>query len=431
MNDAPPNDSATQSGHPGTDSFFDNLRRIDMRRSEDGWIGGVAAGIAHRLGLDPIVIRAGFVLLGLVFGIGLLVYLAAWLLIPDTRDRTHLERAMREGDGTSIVLLVFAVIVAFSSLPWWGGDRGFYGGWGGWWFVGLLLLSLLFWGGWTAWERREAPGSMSRMTGSTGPTSPPPPPPGTPGTPGAGAQTGGPTYTGHPGPAPAGPSGPTAMPPVAPAPRPKRRAGGAVAGLIATGLALVTYGSLDWAARTYDWPGSHYVIAVAGTLAVLGAVVLVLGLAGRRSGFPGFLAGMALFVTAVTAPLPENISFVGGVGDREWTPTAVTELEPFRLGIGEGSLDLRGLDLTELDGEEVVASVGIGQLNVIVPEEMTVRVRANSAVGAVNLRESDFGVPDRSTGGAGVSEDRLLGTGEPDLVLDLNVGVGEINLERN
>jgi phage shock protein PspC (stress-responsive transcriptional regulator) len=440
MNDAPPGgSSATQGGHPGTDSFFDSLRRIDMRRTEDGWIGGVAAGLARRLAIDPLVVRAGFVLLGLFFGFGVLLYLLAWLLVPDTRNQTHLERAMRQGDGTSIVLFVITVLVAVSSLPWWGDD----GWWGGWWFGSLLLLALIVWAVWSLWERRSDAGPVG-SAGTAGMTStPPPPPPGAAGGPAAGpsyaASTGTaggyPTGPGSPPPGPAAPYAavpPTPPPPPAP-PRPRRRSGGPMAGLLATGLALVTYGSLTWAGDAYDWPGNTYVVAVAGTLAVLGLFVLVLGLAGRKGGFPGFLAALALVVTAVTAPLPETLNLSGGVGDRVWAPTTVAELdrEPFRLGVGEGTLDLRGLDPDELDGQEVVASVGIGQLVVIVPEDITVRLRASSAVGNIDIDPSDFGEPTRSVSGAGVSEDRVLGAGEPDLVLDVSVGLGEVHVERN
>lgn len=437
MNDAPPGgSSATQGGHPGTDSFFDSLRRIDMRRTEDGWIGGVAAGLARRLAIDPLVVRAGFVLLGLFFGFGVLLYLLAWLLVPDTREQTHLERAMRQGDGTSIVLFVITVLVAVSSLPWWGGD----GWWGGWWFGSLLLLALLVWGVWSLWERRSDSGATGSTT-AAGMTGPPPPPPGAGGGPAAAAAP----YAGATDPAAGFPAGPGTPPPGAgapfatapptpppPPPRPRRRSGGPMAGLLATGLALVTYGSLTWAADTYDWPGNTYVIAVAGTLAVLGLFVLVLGLAGRKGGFPGFLAALALVVTAVTAPLPETLNLSGGVGDRLWTPDTAAELErPFRLGIGEGTLDLTGLEPGEFDGREVEASVGIGQLVVIVPEDITVELRANSAVGGVEIDAEELGVPRRPVSGLGVGETRVIGPGEPDLVLVLDVGLGNVKLERN
>ena len=57
-----------------------------LRRSpHDRVLGGVCAGIAHRLGVDPLLIRIAAVVLGLVSaGAAVFVYLAAWVLMPHT-----------------------------------------------------------------------------------------------------------------------------------------------------------------------------------------------------------------------------------------------------------------------------------------------------------------------------------------------------------
>ena len=44
-------------------------------------LAGVCAALAARTGLSPFLVRVGFVLFGL-FGIGELVYLVLWVLIP-------------------------------------------------------------------------------------------------------------------------------------------------------------------------------------------------------------------------------------------------------------------------------------------------------------------------------------------------------------
>jgi phage shock protein PspC (stress-responsive transcriptional regulator) len=44
-------------------------------------IAGVCAAIADRLGMSRTLVRIGFVIFGLV-GVGELVYIALWLLIP-------------------------------------------------------------------------------------------------------------------------------------------------------------------------------------------------------------------------------------------------------------------------------------------------------------------------------------------------------------
>lgn len=70
-----------------------------LRRSRsDRVLGGVCAGIAARLDVDPLVVRAPVVVLGLLSGgTALLAYLLAWALIPagDGADPAPADRAVR------------------------------------------------------------------------------------------------------------------------------------------------------------------------------------------------------------------------------------------------------------------------------------------------------------------------------------------------
>ncbi len=56
------------------------------RDTQRGVFGGVAAGFAEYLDVDPVLVRLGFVLLAFVHGIGVLFYLACWVVVP-RRDR--------------------------------------------------------------------------------------------------------------------------------------------------------------------------------------------------------------------------------------------------------------------------------------------------------------------------------------------------------
>ncbi|MDQ2755705.1 MAG: PspC domain-containing protein [Actinomycetota bacterium] len=91
------------------DRFFGSLHRSQVTRSPQGMIGGVCAGLAERLDLSPTVVRAVAVVLALL-GPAAGLYLLAWLLLPDRQGNLHLERALRRGDTTSVVLLVVAVL---------------------------------------------------------------------------------------------------------------------------------------------------------------------------------------------------------------------------------------------------------------------------------------------------------------------------------
>jgi phage shock protein PspC (stress-responsive transcriptional regulator) len=79
-------DTAPADSAPGA-----STRGAALRRPADGrLIGGVAAGFAQYLGVDPVLLRLGFVVLALVGGAGLPLYLAGWLLIPDETSGTSL-----------------------------------------------------------------------------------------------------------------------------------------------------------------------------------------------------------------------------------------------------------------------------------------------------------------------------------------------------
>ncbi len=46
-------------------------------------LGGVAAGVADYFGVDPTLVRVGFVALAFLGGLAVPLYLAGWALIPD------------------------------------------------------------------------------------------------------------------------------------------------------------------------------------------------------------------------------------------------------------------------------------------------------------------------------------------------------------
>ena len=55
-----------------------------LTRSREGrWLGGVSAGLGAYFDLNPMVYRIAFAALALAGGTGILLYVAAWLVIPD------------------------------------------------------------------------------------------------------------------------------------------------------------------------------------------------------------------------------------------------------------------------------------------------------------------------------------------------------------
>lgn len=58
--------------------------RKKLYRSQSEWvIAGICGGIAERYGIKPWLVRAGFIVLGLLNGLGVLIYLIMWLVVPD------------------------------------------------------------------------------------------------------------------------------------------------------------------------------------------------------------------------------------------------------------------------------------------------------------------------------------------------------------
>ncbi len=55
------------------------------RNVQEGVIGGVAAGIAEYLSVDPVIVRILFVLTAM-FGMGFLIYLIFWFMMPVKKE---------------------------------------------------------------------------------------------------------------------------------------------------------------------------------------------------------------------------------------------------------------------------------------------------------------------------------------------------------
>ena len=56
------------------------------RSKKDEMIGGVCAGIAHYFNIDPTLVRLAFAAILLIFGSGILAYIACLIIIPREPD---------------------------------------------------------------------------------------------------------------------------------------------------------------------------------------------------------------------------------------------------------------------------------------------------------------------------------------------------------
>ncbi|MEU4384432.1 PspC domain-containing protein [Promicromonospora sp. NPDC023805] len=115
--------------------FFASIRRGLFPRSEQRWVGGVAGGVAERIGWDPLLVRGILVVSFFLGGLGLILYGIGWALLPERDGRIHLQEATR---GNFDVAMLGSVAVFLTGFAW--------GGPSGWWDDnGWEWLAFLFW----------------------------------------------------------------------------------------------------------------------------------------------------------------------------------------------------------------------------------------------------------------------------------------------
>ncbi len=124
----PPPGPAAESG------FFIWLRGIQLPRRA-GWLGGVCAGVAERIGIDPLIVRGIVVVLAVVGAPVALLYAVAWFLLPDENGLIHAQELGHGRVTRALPGIVAIFLVSFLPLT-----QGF-------WYAGALYWSNLDWFG--------------------------------------------------------------------------------------------------------------------------------------------------------------------------------------------------------------------------------------------------------------------------------------------
>jgi phage shock protein PspC (stress-responsive transcriptional regulator) len=134
-----------------------------LTRPKDGrWVGGVAAGLGAYFDLSPTLYRIAFAVLSLAGGTGILIYLVAWLVIPEEGAaqsiaeeelRKHRDRPRRL---IGVAILAFAGIVILSEARIWPSPGNLWLG------VVIVLFAIAWWrlGPTSRSRRRIALGSI-------------------------------------------------------------------------------------------------------------------------------------------------------------------------------------------------------------------------------------------------------------------------------
>ncbi|MEA2123801.1 MAG: hypothetical protein QOI80_583, partial [Solirubrobacteraceae bacterium] len=147
---------------------------------------------------------------------------------------------------------------------------------------------------------------------------------------------------------------------------------------------------------------------------------------GLRGGARWLVVPALLLAIPASVVSAADLRLEGGVGDRNYRPASVSDLRPmYRLGVGELNLDLRDVTFERSQQIDLAVRVGVGDLEVTVPDGVCVQTTAHAGVGELDLLG-------RSSDGIDVDDDRggAAAPGQPVLRLHLHGGVAAVRVDR-
>lgn len=412
---------ATERSRPaGLGDFEETLKDFwatRPRRPRRGRkVAGVAAGIAGRYGVDPVLVRVAFATATIFGGVGVSLYVLGWLLFPAEGDEVSPVEALF-GRGRSSTSRAFTIVLAVALLPLTGWALG-----GGWFDGGSLLAAALLVAALYLLHRGRGQEFRPPVTEATGPTaafattSTPSPSSGTTESPSGWDPLGAdPLAWDLPGPRPA--------PPAAPPPAPTRRRNTKV-GITAFAVALLVAGAgVALGAMGVVWFSPPHVIGL--TLSVLGLGMVTGAFLRGGRGLIALAVPLSIVGLATTAvPLP---SYQGGFGDIEATPRTAAEVQPvYQHTAGNIQLDLTDLTRTDVVSTELLN--GAGSTTVVVPADADVQYTCEVNLGDIDcLGHISRGTHPPTVSGADFGAD---GPGGAHITLKLSSGAGRVEVNR-
>jgi phage shock protein PspC (stress-responsive transcriptional regulator) len=190
--------------------------------------------------------------------------------------------------------------------------------------------------------------------------------------------------------------------------------------LVAIGLAIAAFlvGASAWMTAT-----GHGTI-VAAVVIALGVAMIAFAFAPevRRRSTPLMLSAALVLGIPAGAIAAADIDFDSSIGERNYTPSTLTDLHPdgYELGTGQLVVDLRDLPWTEGQTIPISAHLGIGQMIVSAPSNVCVVGRADGKAGELVVAGQVS---------HGIDPDVDLGTATtqaPRLQLDADIQLGQM-----
>jgi phage shock protein PspC (stress-responsive transcriptional regulator) len=366
-------------------------RRL-VRVDEGRWLGGVAAGLGRYFDVNPLVYRIAFAALALAGGTGLLLYLAAYLVMPGEHDEDSIAVEALRGHRdhpwllVGVGLLVFGALFALSEARFWPGT-------GNLWLTALLVGAALVW--WHVSQRGESPRAAAI------PEAPPEPE------------------------SPADPDTETTA--VQPPQRQQKqwkppKKPSLFAPVVGALLAAAGFFGLLAVLDVYD---VDLAVALASGVLLVGAAIAFGAMTQRRVGGLVFLGVLLLGAFGIAAVTPVSIS--AGIGEKNEHPLTPAALDStYELGMGSLELDLSDLKLPDGAAREVDARAGMGRIVITVPEGFALEIDAHAGAGQVDVlgAQDDGFDAQRTISIPGPTPNAPL------LDLEADIAMGDIDVQR-
>jgi phage shock protein PspC (stress-responsive transcriptional regulator) len=190
-----------------------------------------------------------------------------------------------------------------------------------------------------------------------------------------------------------------------------------VAARIAIGVVLLALAVGGFAAAA---AGS----AVGGGIVISGLIIACgIGLVGGafRGGSRWLIVPGIVLALPLAAVAAADLDVRGTWGDRTFRPATVAELgDGYEMGVGSMKVDLRDLDLPP-GRTDLPLEIGVGEIQVLVPEDMCVTTDAEISLGAVDTGDGEEGGVD-----VDVHDRRAPDPGVRYVHLDVDLGVGHL-----
>jgi len=364
-----------------------SIRRLH-RRTDDRVLAGVASGLGDYFTVDPLLIRILLVASIVFGGLGIFLYVAAWLLVPDDRsDRSIAERTLGAmslpGGFLGGLLAVIGALILLGTVSAIVGDGG----------GGLAVAVIVVAIGALLLRRNEAgtlspesqPADDTAAPDGTAAASPPPP------------------AVAH-----AAPAAPRVR-------RPPSPLGWYVVGAALVGIGLLA--AADSASLLFPDPDHYFGLA----MLVIGLGLVVGAWWGRARAL--ILVGLMLLPFAWTASLVD-VPLEGGWGSRQFAPATSAELrQEYRLIGGQLVLDLTDYAGTDA-AVDVNASIGFGELRVLLPEQAGADIDATVGGGTIRLPDAP------RLEGTRLDDRRSIDGDGTTFNLTLDAGIGSIRVDR-